>query len=384
MNSFERYEAILNGQKPDKMPFYFPTIACSVASEILGRDVDSGGDSLHFKEELSLFYGKAAHDEFVERYLENAVELNRKLGADIIRQTWRSRGQPSKKIDDNTLLFGDENGQHIIKKYFPEYQSYGVVENTYKTRDAEDLLEQFENELKNSNSDNTVTNEDLELVYKDQLKLQEMSAKYFPTIVVALGIGFSMDNVTLLEASVMDPDLLGEFFKFQAKSTVSHIKFLSEKGFKVLLGGTDIATNTGSMISPICFDKIFSPILTIYANECAKYGINYCYRTDGNAWQIADIMFKKCGVQAYGEVDRIASMNVGRLREKYPELIIIGNVGSATLVNGTEAQVRAETKASLEESGGTRYIPGPSNAIVHGSPVKNVYAMIEEIDRYKP
>lgn len=384
MNSFERYEAVLNGQKPDKMPFYFPTISCSVASEILGRDVDSGGDSLHFKEERSLFYGKTAHDEFVEKYLENALELNRKLGADIIRQTWRSRQQPSKMLDDYTLLFGEENGPHMIKRYFPEYQSYGVVENTYQTRDAEDLLEQFENELKNSMGLPTVTTEDLDLAYKDQLKLQEMSAKYFPTIVGAISIGFSMDNVALLEASVMDPDLLGEYFKFQAESTVCHIKYLSEKGFKVLGGGTDIATNNGPMISPACFDKIFSPMLKIYADECTKYGIKYCYKTDGNTWQITDIMFKKCGVQAYGEVDRIASMDVGRLREKYPELLILGNVGSATLVNGTEAQVRAETKASLEESRGTRYIPGPSNAIVHGTPVRNVYAMIEEIDRYKP
>jgi hypothetical protein len=110
MNSFERFDAILNHRKPDKLPFYFPTIACSVASELLGREVDSGGESLHFKEELSLLQGEQAHREFVQKYQEDAIELNRKLKADIVRQTWRSREKPTKKLDEHTLLFGNEMG----------------------------------------------------------------------------------------------------------------------------------------------------------------------------------------------------------------------------------------------------------------------------------
>ena len=47
MDTYERFNAVLNGKKPDKMPFFFPTIACSVASKLLGTDVNSGGDSLH-------------------------------------------------------------------------------------------------------------------------------------------------------------------------------------------------------------------------------------------------------------------------------------------------------------------------------------------------
>ncbi|NLB41523.1 MAG: hypothetical protein GX815_04555 [Clostridiales bacterium] len=118
MNSFERFHAILNHQKPDKLPFYFPTIACSVASELLGREVNSGGESLHFKEEVSLLDGEQAHREFVQKYQEDAIELNRKLNADIVRQTWRSREKPTKRLDENTLLFEDKYGNQKIKKFF--------------------------------------------------------------------------------------------------------------------------------------------------------------------------------------------------------------------------------------------------------------------------
>ena len=96
MNPFERFDTILNHQKPDKLPFYFPTIACSVASELLGRPVFSGGDSLHFAEERSWLLGESAHAEFDHRYREDAIELNRKLGADVVRQTWRSSARPTK------------------------------------------------------------------------------------------------------------------------------------------------------------------------------------------------------------------------------------------------------------------------------------------------
>jgi hypothetical protein len=46
--------------------------------------------------------------------------------------------------------------------------------------------------------------------------------------------------------------------------------------------------------------------------------------------------------------------------------------------------VREETRATLMESGGYNYIPGPSNAVMHGTPVENVYSMIDEIEKYKP
>ena len=59
-------------------------------------------------------------------------------------------------------------------------------------------------------------------------------------------------------------------------------------------------------------------------------------------------------------------------------------ISSTTLCHGTDSDVRAETQASLRESGGLNYIAGPSNAIVHGTPVRNVYAMREEIGRYQP
>jgi uroporphyrinogen-III decarboxylase len=77
-------------------------------------------------------------------------------------------------------------------------------------------------------------------------------------------------------------------------------------------------------------------------------------------------------------------MTVDKLRKAYPNLIILGNISSGTLHKGTAMDVREETRATLMESGGYNYIPGPSNAVMHGTPVENVYSMIDEIEKYKP
>lgn len=385
MDSYQRFEAILNHKKPDKMPFYFPTIACSVASEILGRKVNMGGDSLHFNEEKSWLDGEAAHTEFIEKHHADCLELNKKLNSDIIRETWRQNSKPTKKIDDYTLLFGDEDGKHVIKRYFPDTQSYGIVEDTVSPQDVDSLEESLKKQLE---SNNTISEREfektLQSIYSDQLRLREMSKSYFPAIVSTPAYGFPMESVVWLEVTLLIPELLKEYFIYRASIILQHIKFHSKMGYKFITGGIDIGTTSGPMISPNSYREILLPGLRMIGEECRKLGVVYCYKTDGNIWDLCDMFFKDAGVTAYGEVERTATMTVGEIHKKYPDLILLGNINSTTLSGGSVDEVREETRATLEESHGVNYIPGPSNAIVHGTPAENVYAMIDEIEKYKP
>lgn len=382
MNSYERFDAILNGDKPDKMPFYFPAIACSVASEILGKEAHTGADSLRFKEEMSWLQGENAHQEFLHKYHEDTILLHRTLGADIIREAWRGKARPSKKIDDYTLLFGDENGPHIVKRFFPKYQSYGVIEDTTKKPSDTDELKKVLTAQMNNHY--TTAEEDLYDIYKDQIILKNLAAPYFPAMVCGLGLHFPMDDIVWLEATILEPTLLREYYLFQAQNLLKHVAWLKKQGFRFINAGSDIASNSGPIFSPASFKEIFVPALALLAAECKKHDMIYCYRTDGNIWSIADFMFNDSGIQAFGEVDRMASMLVGKLREIYPDITILGNVCSATINMATTDDVRKMTRETLEESKGLRYIPGPSNAIMHGTKISNIYAMIEEIENFKP
>lgn len=221
MNSFDRYNAILKGEKPDKMPFYFPTIACSVASEILGRKVKTGADSLHFAEEMSWLDGANAHEEFVCKHREDVLELNRKLRADIVRETWRCKSRPDKKLDDYTLLFGREDGPHIIKRFFPEQQSYGVLEDTVGPQDSDELKEKLLKEMKKGTK---ITEDELENTYQDQLIFKKMADPYFPTIAGGIALGIPMYSIAWLEATVLEPELLAEYFMYRAEIGIQHVK----------------------------------------------------------------------------------------------------------------------------------------------------------------
>ena len=381
MNPFERFDTILNHQKPDKLPFYFPTIACSVASELLGRPVFSGGDSLHFAEERSWLLGESAHAEFDHRYREDAIELNRKLGADVVRQTWRSSARPTKAIDDYTLLFGEENGPHVIKRFFPENQAYGIVENTQDVRDIDELKIQLEQWIKR---DPAVSEDELATVYQSQIAFKKAADAYFPSLVGGLSLDIPIQNIVWLEATALEPELLAEYLLVQAEIWIQHVGWLAKQGFRWINGGGDLASNLGTIFSPVFFRQALVPALRTITRVCDQYKMLYCYRTDGNIWSIAESMFGDAGCQAYGEVDRDAGMTVGALRNRFPNLVILGNNSSNLLHRGSEEQVRRETRQSLCESGGSHYIPGPSNAIMHGTPVDNVYAMIDEIKKYRP
>ncbi|MDD6176272.1 MAG: uroporphyrinogen decarboxylase family protein [Firmicutes bacterium] len=381
MNRSERFRAVLEHKKPDKMPFYFPTIACSVASEILGYPADTGSDSLHFHEECSWLDGENAHAEFVAKHHEDTIALHRRLNADILRETWRSSARPTRKLDEYTLLFERADGSHQIKRFYPETQTYGLIEDTTPAKEPEDIVRQYAGEMERGTD---TSPQALERIYQSQLELKKLAGDEFPMIAGGVPIPVQMTSPAWLEATLLETDLLKEYYLYRANIGARHIEWLAGQGFRFLNGGGDIASNHGPILSPKLFADLFAEPLAVIANTCRKYGMCYCYRTDGNIWSLMDTIFRQAGVQAYGEVDRYASMTVGAIREQYPELIILGNISSATLCTGTEEEVRRETRSSLEESGGTHYIPGPSNAVVHGTPAANVYAMIEEIEKYRP
>ncbi len=376
MNSNERLHAVLAHEKPDRLPLYIPTIACSVASRILGREAHTGSDSLHFKEEYSWTEGANAHDEFVHQYREDTIAVAKALGTDIVREAWRCTRRPSRRIDENTLLFGDEDGKYTVKKYFPEYQSYGTVKTTERYADVSELKKDI---LDGLNRDITYTDDELAEIYKGQLEIMKLAGGRFAVLAGALSLGAAMDDVIWLEATALEPELLRDHYLHMAEGMARQVCWFGKNGFRFINAGSDIASQEGPVISPDSFRFIFEQSLKVMSSECARQGMTYCYRSDGNMWSLCDCIFRRAGVQAFGEVDRGASMTVGKLREKYPGVILLGNVSSVTLCNGTEQQVREEVRATLSEAGGYDYIAGPSNAIVHGTPVENVYAMVEEI-----
>jgi len=182
------------------------------------------------------------------------------------------------------------------------------------------------------------------------------------------------------EALMLRPDLVARYLDIQVEQARRNVEFLVPFGFRYFFGGLDFASNEGPMYSPKVFHDLLLPRLKEVSDVCHRYGADHLFASDGNLWPVADDLFGRSGVDGYYEVDRRAGMDLRRLRERFPDLTLIGNISSHTVHLGTKEEVIAEAFSCLEEakrSGGI--IVGTSNYFVPGTPVDNVIALLETI-----
>lgn len=381
MTGRERFACILEGREPDRFPLYIPTIACTVASAILGRTALGGADSLHFEEERSLLLGPDAHAEFEVRLIEDNAALYRLLGVDVVRETWRSRMIPSRQIDENTLLFGDADGEYVVKRFFPMQQAYGIIVDTRKVTAVEGLEAALRAQLRmpSAAADEAAI---IAGVRSSEALFAKLADLDLGHILPGGMEGLGYEPAWMMLAH-LEPALMRSYFSRSADYAIARMRVLRKRGYRWFNGGADMASQTGMLYSPQLFADVVMGSLRRFADACADVGAIYCYRSDGNLWQVFDLLFGATGIQGYGECDRDAGMTAGLIHARNPRLRILGNVSSALLAQGTVEQVRQETVRMLREAEGAPLIAGPSNAIVHGTPPQNVWAMVEAIKEYR-
>lgn len=373
MTRHERCTAAINGEPVDRAPRYLPGIACEVASRILGREVHSGTGSLHYAETVALIQGQAAHREFVERLFKDLADLNRALDIDVYRIPWRQTRKPTLQIDECTFLFGDPDADYSIMKYVPESGDFGTVETVRK--DGRELAEALRDEVE----------ADEKAVEEGSLSQVELSGDYLHVaekygdefFVVCNGgavtVGMSPEDLMLV---ALEPELVRRKVMLQARYALAHGEALAETPHpRVLIAGGDMAGDQGPFYSPESFREIMLPALKFLMEGLAKVDVHYVFRTDGNMWAVSDMLFDEARCPGYGEVDRSATMRAGALRERYPQLVIWNNLPCQEVQTKSAEWVRKESLRCIEESGGTRYFHGTSNAIMAGTPTENVEMM---------
>ena len=188
-----------------------------------------------------------------------------------------------------------------------------------------------------------------------------------------ISVGLDPEDLELL---VTEPDLVRRRCLCQADFAIAVGRALVAASCPpVIFGGGDLAGNIGPFYSPAMFRAVVLPGYVKALAELNRIGAHYFFRSDGNLWSLVDMLFGEAACPGYGETDRDASMTVATVRARFPRLVIWGNVSSSLLARGTPAQVRRQARAALNEAGGRGYFQGCSNALIQGTPLKNVRAM---------
>lgn len=106
----------------------------------------------------------------------------------------------------------------------------------------------------------------------------------------------------------------------------------------------DMAYNHGPMLSPEQFKEIFLPAYRQMIKSYKQAGARYVFlHSDGDIRVLLDMLID-AGIDGINPLERRAGMDIIRIHEKYPRLILVGGMcNTHTLLRGTEQEIERET-----------------------------------------
>lgn len=380
MTGRERSLTAIAGGTVDRIPGYTPTVACDVASKLLGRDVSTGSSRMWFRAAQALLKGPDAFAEFDAAVDHDLLELARFMKEDAIRRGWRNERKPTRQLDEHTMLYGDPDGVWERWEFDVRSQTYGMMETNAKPIEPEDWPEKARKAA-------AALPAQLERIRSSHGAWEEAMQKKVGDEFLVLGVGGSLsvgvDEASMM-ACVLEPGAVADLLDCQLELAKASADACKARGIKVMLGGGDMADNSGTMYSPAIFRELVLPRLKAFTKYCRQLDLHYVWRSDGKVWEISDDLFIDAAIPGYGEVDFNATMTSAELRKRYPELVIWANCGGDLIRRDTAEAVYAHGMAVLQGGGATRHFFGCSNTILAGTPVENVLALIRAHEDFRP
>ena len=374
--------AAFQGNPTDKVPVHHVGFSSQVASMILGREAYVGGGIQQWRESKALMQGHDAHQEFLERTMRDAFELSVATDQDIFRwEYWRMGTTPTAQKDEYTFVYGDPDSDWQIMQLDPQTELYQLIDqhcSTPRPVNVDDLERDVREQEQQANEYGP---------YDDAVHAYELMQMHGDEYAIRFGAGLfgvPYEDVRWLEAVLLRPDLVTRYLDAQVQLATLKLEALASSGVTMVFGGRDFASNKGPFFSPQVFAEIFLPRLTRLTQTCHDLGVYYLFASDGNLWPVADDLFGTSGVDGFYEIDRRAGMDLRKLRNRFPQLTLVGNISSHNLHRHTKNQVVQETLSCMEEAKRSGHIVvGLSNYAQPGTPEENVHAMLETIQKHR-
>jgi uroporphyrinogen-III decarboxylase len=372
MTSKERVYAALEGRIPDKVPYAEFAVDFDTVERILGRET-----YLRAKAESQIAFWEGRDDEVAQSWLEDHIELHKKLGLDIVTfpmATWEmpapAEDPPPRRIDANT--WEDRRGR--IYKLSDATRDITCVHDP--VRDARVFTAaEFEKEPEPPRRD--------ERSWKIlDAVIQEFKAEKFIC-------GPSGGSVGIVLLGGMERGLLELAANPDAvRAATAHLvrqQNLADAAFihpdsDAVMWAEDLGYKTGPLIGPAMFRDFFLDAnKERVRNVKGKFGKKILKHCCGNINMLMDF-FVDIGFDAYQSIQPTAGMDICRLKKDYGDRIALwGGVAVEHLVGGTPEDVRADVRRAMAcAKPGGRFILGASHSIAVGTKYDNFKAMLDE------
>lgn len=248
----ERVAAVFEHRPTDKVPIYQGGLSSRSASIILGREAYVGGGIQQYREARALWEGPDAHQEFLERTRQDTFDLVRTLELDLVRPSyWRMPEKPTRRIDENTFFYGQEDGVWRVMRFDPAYELYQEIDHSPR---PELTLEELEHCVAAAEKAAAEAPPPKPENYPDLLAA---IAEFGETHAIpGSGIGICVPREPVwLEAIALRPDLVGRYLMAQATRAARVPAVMAQMGLRYLMGGGDFASKNGPFYSPRSFHQ---------------------------------------------------------------------------------------------------------------------------------
>jgi len=383
MNSNQRVAKVFAGEVPDRVPIGEFAIDFDTIEKIIGRPT-----YLRAKAKSKVAFWENRHDEVIESYTKDHIELHEKLGFDIINfpmATWAIPAPtdvpPPKKLNANT--WEDREGR--VFKYSEITHDVvciedPIAEKTLYTMDHEVLAE--------------VEDVDRMLLPDEPAGIDPRSWEILDTVIEHFAgrkfiIGPSGGEIGIVLQGGMEQGMMALITKRDFIESAT--KYLLEKQNRLdrkmihpksdaIIWGADFAFNSGGFISPQMFRDLFFEAnkarVDNVKEQHGKYVVKHCC---GNVNQFLDL-FVELGYDCYQSIQQSAGMDLGDVKERIGDKMVLwGGVPVELIIGGTMDEVRREVRTAMDKAKDNgRFIMGTTHTIAVGSNYDNFMAMVDE------
>ncbi len=146
---------------------------------------------------------------------------------------------------------------------------------------------------------------------------------------------------------------------------------------KVAMLSEMIAFNANLIWPPKFIKEEIFPRAKKIIDRMKKYGYYVIWHSDGYKWPILEDLIK-LGVDSVNPCEPLASMEVKKFRELYPDTVIGSMIDCQDLLAfGTVEEIKKATEQAIEDSGGAKTLIGSTSEIHPEIKVQNALAMYE-------
>lgn len=259
---------------------------------------------------------------------------------------------------ENIVFLREEDGKVVKTRKdgtsMPQFLEFPVKSK----KDFEKIKERFNPEDKNRLPENF---DELMKEYRKRTYVLEIGGTLFSGFFSILRELMGLEKT--LFCFYDNPSMILEILDF---FTDYYIKLYSKVVSKIEVDFVyiweDMSYKNGPLISPELFKKFILPYYQKFTSRLKEFGVkNFVVDTDGNFDVLIDL-FIEGGVTGLLPFEVQASMDIEKIRQKYPRLVILGGINKMALSKGKDEIMQEIEKVSrMIKNGG--YIPYTDHAV---------------------